>query len=261
MLRPLLKERHVERVVSTVLRSSLVDESAAFLARELPRRRTLARYHVRTSHRPIWIRHASSDVPTLDEVFYQRQYEVLPAVLENLSGLGRPARVLDLGANIGLFGVFILAELPSEVELTAVEPDQANLAVLRRTATENGGWRILAAAAATKAGTVPFVSAGGSLSRVDERAPDRVDAIDVFELLSDSDLVKMDIEGAEWPILKDARLAATAAAAIVLEYHPATGMTGDEARAAATSSLEAAGFTCQAVLQHEHGAGVLWATR
>jgi FkbM family methyltransferase len=258
-IRALLEQPAVEREVSTFLRSSVVRESPPFLARELLRRRVAARYHLRASGRAVWLRHSSPDIPTLDEVFYQRQYEVPAAILDQLRGLGRRVRVLDLGANIGLFAAFISELL--DVELTAVEPDRANFELLRRTSKENGGWRLIEAAAATKDGTVPFAQGGGSLSHVDDLASDHVDAIDVFPLLEEADLVKMDIEASEWPILKDARLAGSSRLAMVLEYHPAPAVGSSDAREAAVTALEAAGFVCTPVLHHEHGAGVLWATR
>ena len=42
---------------------------------------------------------------TLDEVFHVRDYELPEAVARELESLDAP-RVLDLGANIGLFGLF-----------------------------------------------------------------------------------------------------------------------------------------------------------
>jgi FkbM family methyltransferase len=258
-IRAVLEQPSIERVVSTVLRSSLVRESPSFLARELLRRRVLARYHLRASGSAVWLRHSSPDIPTLDEVFYQRQYTLPNALLEQLRAMGRPVRVLDLGANVGLFGVFISDLLP--VELTAVEPDSANFEVLRRTSAEHGGWRLIEAAASTGDGTVPFSGGKGSLSHVDESARGRVEAIDVFPLFEDADLVKMDIESSEWPILEDARLSGSSKLAIVLEYHPSLVAGISDAREVAVTVLEAAGFACTPLLHHEHGAGVLWATR
>jgi FkbM family methyltransferase len=258
-VRALLERPVVEREVSTFLRGSLVRESPAFVAREVLRRQGSAKYHLRASGKAVWLRHSSPDIPTLDEVFYQRQYEVPAAILAELRGLGRRVGVLDLGANIGLFGVFISELL--DVEVTAVEPDRANFQLLHRNSKENGGWRLIEAAAATEDGTVPFVGGEGSLSRVDDRGLGHVEAIDVFPLLEDADLVKIDIEASEWPILKDARLAGSSRLAIVLEYHPAPAAGSSDARTAAVNALEAAGFACIPVLHHEHGAGVLWATR
>ena len=65
--------------------------------------------------------------------------------------------------------------------------------------------------------TFPFLK-GTSLLEPQTR---QVQRQDVFPFLEASDLVKIDIEGAEWEILADARFHRLASRALVLEYHPA----------------------------------------
>ena len=69
------------------------------------------------------MRHGTLDVVTLDEVFLARDYEVPPEVSERL---GDAPSVLDLGANAGYFGLFVLGLRPG-ARITAVEPDPDNV--------------------------------------------------------------------------------------------------------------------------------------
>ena len=256
----------MERFVATLLRSSVVRESLRFAARELAGRRRLAGYRLRTSGRLVYVRHGTPDVVTLDEVFYSRDYEPPLPVEAILESLRRPPEVLDLGANIGLFGVFVLERFP-RARITAFEPDAANTEVLHRCVAANdhsGAWRVVEAAAANHDGTVAFSSGRFALSRVElpEALVDagHVRAVDVFPYLSRADLLKMDIEGGEWAILGDRRFGRGAPAALVLEYHPHLCPEPDPRRAA-TRIVASAGYELEVGDQLADGSGILWAWR
>ena len=83
--------------------------------------------------------------------------------------------------------------------------------------------------------------------------------IDVFPELADADLLKMDIEGGEWPILDDQRLARTSIVALCLEYHAHQCPT-DNPCAAAVDLVRGAGFDVVR-LRDQEGVGFLWALR
>jgi FkbM family methyltransferase len=251
----------VRRVVATGLRSATVRSRLLFVVRELATPDGVVGYRLRGSGRPIFVRHGTADIVTLDEVFYRRDYEFPSDVESLLRQLGRPPVALDLGANIGLFGVFLLERFP-RARIVAIEADEQNIPVLRLCADANGGvrnWRIIPAAATTFDGTVRFVSDQYSLSRIHE-AGEPVDAVDVLPRLADSDIAKIDIEGGEWAILADLRLRNTTIRAIVLEYHPYLCPESDP-RMAATHLLAEAGFDVVPVHHYEHGHGVLWGRR
>jgi FkbM family methyltransferase len=249
------------RVVATSLRSATVRSRALFVIREISGRDGVFGYGLRGSGRQIFVRHGTPDIVTLDEVFYRRDYEFPRDVKNGLDKLGRAPVALDLGANIGLFGVFLLERFP-DAWIGAVEADEHNIPVLRRCAEANGGdrnWTIISAAATTFDGTVPFVSGEFSLSRIGEEGQP-VDAIDALPWLADADIAKVDIEGGEWAILADPRLVSVATRAIVLEYHPYLCPEPDP-RLAASRMLAEAGFEVQPVHHYEHGHGVLWGLR
>jgi FkbM family methyltransferase len=259
LLRSALTRPSVERIVATILRATTVRERARFVLRELPRRPVLGRYHLRDSGLVALVRHGTPDVATLDEVFYQREYELPVRVDAALRSLGRKPRVLDLGANIGLFGLSIAASFEGAL-VTAVEADPFNAEVLRRCVAENVldvSWEVIEAAAGT---SVSFAAGRFSLSRIEEGSGhETVPMIDVMPYLSRADLAKIDIEGGEWTILGDERLAA-AAPFLVLEYHPQL-CPGENPGAVAESFLTEAGYEVEPVGSKPDGFGLVWATR
>jgi FkbM family methyltransferase len=218
-------------------------------------------YELREAGAFVALRHKTPDVLLLDEIFSRREYELPGPVAQLIRALG-PLRVADVGANIGLFGAFISTRHPL-TEIVAIEADAANVTVLRRCAAANHArarWTVVPAAAGTSAGTVRFVSGEYSLSRIgDEGEP--VPAVDVFPYLAEAQLVKIDIEGAEWPILADPRFHRLRAPAIVLEYHQ-MGCPGNDPKAEAEAGLRAAGYRiAPGPAKPEYGAGIIWGWR
>lgn len=252
----------MESVVSTVLRGANVHELLRFVARELRGSEAVATYRLRHSAARIAVRHGGPDVLALDEIFYQRHYDLPATVESSLRSLDHPPEIVDLGANVGLFGAFMLARFP-EARMLSVEPDPWNLAVLRRCVDANGrdgDWEVVEAVASTSNGRVRFVTGRYSLSHLAETDDDDaelVPSIDVFPYLGRADLVKMDIEGGEWAILADPRLGELRSI-LVLEYHPQRAPEEDTA-AAATRLLSAAGFELAPIFHRPDGVGMLWA--
>jgi FkbM family methyltransferase len=250
--------------LSFALRGSLVREPLRFARNELRFRSVTASYRLRGSDVVVTLRHQTPDVLVLDEIFSQREYELPVQVRRVLDGLGRPPRVADLGANIGLFGAWVLARYPDAV-LVALEPDPENAAVLRRTIEANGrtsDWELLQACAAAEDGSVRFSPGSFTTSRAAEGpGAVTVSAVDVFPLLAGTDLVKIDIEGAEWSILGDRRFARLSASAIVLEYHAEHCPEADP-RTAATKALRSAGYQVESGPDKPtFDAGLLWGWR
>ena len=209
------------------------------------------------------IRHGTPDTVTLGEVFHERYY--LP-VREVEHALARVARIVDLGANIGLFGVFAATCWP-EAEILAFEPDPANAAVHERTIAINAleqRWKLIRAAAGARDGRAAFVAGGVALSHLADAGGEEpaieVSVQDVLPRLAHTDLLKMDIEGGEWAILGDPRFRAAPPRALVLEYHPHLCPEPDP-RVAAESALEAAGLCVHPLWHRDDGHGMLWAWR
>lgn len=266
-LRQLLRSRPLAHVGFVVALASLVRESRRFVVAELRHPGSLGRYHLRDSGLPVYIRHASLDIPTLAEIFYEDTYAFPEPVARWLASRPRPL-VVDLGANVGLFGTFVRRSLPA-AEIVAVEVDPANADVHRRLIDDAGdsSWRLNVAAASNEDGELRFHLGRGTMSRTatDEDPSDSttVPAIDVLPDLARADLVKMDIEGGEWPILTDSRFVEAGPQALVLEYH-AIACPWPDAREAIGSLLRDAGYEVSLGKHADHGFGphgLAWAWR
>ena len=257
--RALLTRPRVERVVSAGLESTAVRGSARFVFRELSGRDVVVRYELRSSGRPIYLRHNTADAVVMREVFYTRHYDLPETVASFLGRLGRPPEIVDLGANIGLFGVLMLGRFPG-ARITAFEPDPSNAEIHRLSIAENdpGNWQLVEAAASNRNGRVLFRSGEFSRSRIEAGdANDEVDAVDIFPYLDRADFAKIDIEGGEWPILGDERFTALCTPVLVLEYHSDL-CPMDDPRETAFTAVTDAGYQTMSTWEFP-GQGMLWA--
>jgi FkbM family methyltransferase len=272
-------------LTALLLRARAVRPATAFFLREALGREEVRRYRLRENGLLVELRHGTGDVVTLGEVFHDHQYTPTGEIE---AALGEVSSVLDLGANIGLFGAFAAARWP-RAEIVAFEPDPANAELHECTIAANGlqdRWRLVRAAAAAAPGRAEFVSGGVALSHladITERGPGEsqpasgedppgapgllpgavkidVELRDVVTQLAETDLLKMDIEGGEWAILGDARFRERPPRAVVLEYHPRF-CPGDDPAAAAEAALAQAGLRVQSIWRGADGHGMLWAWR
>jgi FkbM family methyltransferase len=269
VVRSVIKSAPAQRQIVTGRALTVVRERARFVARELEGR-TTGRYRLRDSGLTVHVRHRTGDVVILNKIFTRgdalNSYQPPAEVAAALDALAAP-RILDVGANIGLFGVFALGRWP-EARITAFEPDPSNRHVLCQTVAANDDgrrWTVVAAAVANAVGELSFVpdlGAEAHIARTHEDGTVTVPTVDFYEQLGDgADLVKMDCEGGEWAILADPRFAAMKAGIIRLEWH-SIHCPQPDARAEAIRLLRAGGFTQIVDADHEHDRnGVLWAWR
>jgi FkbM family methyltransferase len=255
----------LDAITRTTRFALLVRESVRFWARVALRSRRLGRYRLRGSDVVVYVRHGTVDVLTLDQIVGSGHYEPPQQVTRLLDEAG-PLQVVDLGANIGVFGAFILRRYGGST-ITAIEPHPANVAVLLRVVEANAcraDWRVIEACAGTEDGTASLAIDGEfTTARIDSAARKSVtvSTLDVFPLLEKVDLLKIDIEGSEWGLLDDPRFASVPARAVALEYHPYQ-CPSEDARALARQRLEEAGYeTADADFDAPLGAGMLWAWR
>jgi FkbM family methyltransferase len=252
-------------LAARVLCARTVRQSGAFFARELIRPSGTHVYRLRSNGIRVAINHAGVDSATLAEVFYHWYYEPPGEVSQ---ALGDPTQILDLGANIGLFGAFAVTRWPG-ARILAYEPDPTNAALLERTISENDladRWKLKRVAAGPHDGEIRFVSGlnvGSHIADLQDNgraATITVPICDVLPEIANAGLVKMDIEGAEWSILGDPRFAEQPPRAIVLEYHP-EGSTDRDPGAAAEHALKQAGMATASIWRRADGYGMLWAWR
>jgi FkbM family methyltransferase len=210
--------------------------------------------------RRLWVRHGTADTFTVAEVLARSDYAI-PAEARNLVP-PRP-KVLDLGGNIGMFGIRALRDFgPSRI--TAIEADRFNADILRRNAHEQRGfveWQVIEGFAATSdSGTVRFAAGHFAESR-GETSGTAVPSVDALPLMGDADLAKIDIEGAEWPILHDDRLGEMGPQVIVLEYHRWGCPAGQDPSSTCRELLASAGYECRDAGSVGMDFGTLWAWR
>jgi FkbM family methyltransferase len=202
----------------------------------------------------------STDLPTAYEIFVAGAYrppEELPDP--------EPELVVDLGANVG-FSVVLFAERYPRARILAFEPHPLHLAQLyQHVALNDLSERVeIVGAAASDASGHAFLTEEENESRVvgtpgEGGLPIRVR--DLFGELAGRrvDLLKMDIEGGEFEVLRDRRFSELCPRTIVLEWHN-TERTPDGKRFC-VERLTSLGYQT-AVGAIEHGrAGMLWAWR
>jgi FkbM family methyltransferase len=269
-VRRVVKSDLVQSQIMTARALTVVRERTRFLRGQLAGHGT-ARYELRRRPGVFHLRHGSGDVAILNKIFARdpatSSYEPPAAVAAALDATGGP-RILDVGANIGLFGVYALGRWP-EARITSFEPDPDNFRVLDLTVGANqraGSWDDVPVAVSNADGELEFAPGDGAKSHLSPTAADEatitVPAVDFFDQLGDGvDLVKMDIEGGEWQILADPRLATAPIKVIRLEWHTLL-CPEDDARTAAIDLLKAGGFPHVVDGDRQHlRNGVLWAWR
>lgn len=149
----------------------------------------------------------------------------------------REPRILDCGANIGLASLYFKRRYPL-AKVTAFEADPALAAMCRRNLVGNGASDVEVRDAAVwiEEGTVDFVCEGADSGAIASFEPAiagtkaRVPSERLRDWLDETvDLLKLDVEGAELPVLDDCseRLHNVRAITIDLhEFNPAHRQTG-----------------------------------
>jgi FkbM family methyltransferase len=279
LLRSVIKSQPVQHLIQTARGARVVREPLRFIAFQFGGPRT-ACYRLRASDLKVFLRHGTRDVHILNEIFggtdAHQSYEPPPAIVAALDAHPSP-KVLDLGANIGLFGLYVLSRWP-HATIRSFEPDPANLAVLRRTITANQlqeRWSVAEVAVSNEAGEMTFevglysesrLVAEGERPATEEPTTNdlaktiAVRTVDIFAEDHDVDLMKMDIEGGEWAILPDPRLKDLRADVLVLEWH-GRGCPEPDARTATIRLLHEAGYSQLEEIEAGQGNGLLWAWR
>lgn len=252
-VRSLADTHAAQHLISTTRAARAVTAPARFAMDSLRRGRGARGYHLKSGSR-VLVRPGTRDAAILAEVFAKGTYQP-PWEL-------RVGRALDVGGNIGLFGLYALERWPG-VHVTSYEPDPANAEIITDVASDHAAWAIVEAAVSNHAGWMRFLAGRHSESREaldDEPGGVGVPVVDLFAQPA-ADLVKIDIEGAEWPILTDPRLATLPARTVVLEWHALTCPERD-AGGYAKRLLARAGYADQVEPAHRFACnGVIWARR
>ncbi len=145
--------------------------------------------------------------------------------------IAEPPLIVDAGANIGTFALFMLASRADAV-MHSVEPSQATYEVLRQNAQGKPNWHVHRVALWRENGTITFenheASVEGHIAFDDQPQSGTLEQVPARRLdtfLSESGLdrihiLKLDIEGAAEAVISEAHLTLRQVDHLILEVHP-----------------------------------------
>ena len=172
--------------------------------------------------------------------------------------------IVDLGANVGYASLYLMSQYPS-AELLALEPHANFFSQLQKHVVRNGLQQrcdLWLAAAGTSEGVAALSDAGSSSRLLSESAEEGrlVRVVDFFERVGGKpiDILKIDIEGAEFSLLADRRFFNLDARYVALEWHESAGQAGG--RAYCAERLRQSGYEVfETIRRKSHG--MLWARK
>jgi FkbM family methyltransferase len=161
----------------------------------------------------------------LQEIFVDRIYE---------QPFGPQPYILDCGANVGLSVRYFKSIAPDAI-IEAFEPDPANFALLEKNVAPCGNGIVLHRKAIWKENTVLRFESGGLMSsRIADGAEAGgkqmvdVEAVRLKDWLQRPvDFLKIDIEGAEYEVLRDVQDSLGAVKCMFIEYHGTYAQNGE----------------------------------
>jgi FkbM family methyltransferase len=161
------------------------------------------------------------------DIFVQRIY--------HFDAPRRDPFILDCGSNIGM-SILYFKHIYPRARIIGFEPDPAIFSYLRENVDRNGlrNVELVQAALAREEGAPSFLSDGKCGSRLAEYGPIaapngvrecRVRCVRLRDYLNEGvDFLKINIEGAEWPVLLDCDGALKNVGQMVIEYHHLPGL-------------------------------------
>jgi FkbM family methyltransferase len=199
----------------------------------------------------LWFYRYESAALLLEEVFIRQQYD---APLE-----GERPRIVDCGANIGFTVLFFKARHP-HARILAFEPNPTAFALLEKNVEGNGltDVQLVNQGVAADEGTMHVFDdadePGSMIARVLHEPSGRGPAVEMTRLSSwldePVDLLKLDIEDAEFEVLEELRAAdkLRLVRQMIIEYHHHR-TAGDDRFASSLSRLESDGYGYELLVQ------------
>lgn len=163
----------------------------------------------------IQIADSLSFVAGYEEIFKKENYKVDFSTKEPF--------IIDCGSNIGLSIMYFKNNFPG-AKIIGFEPDPAIFQVLKRNTQKFTNITLYNKALGAEKKKLSFISEGGFSGRVKENAEgSNVVEVDIEPLSTyidrDIDLVKIDIEGAEYEVLKEIQPLLQRVKKLFIEYH------------------------------------------
>ena len=151
---------------------------------------------------------------SIDEIFLEEIYK---------QELPQNALIIDCGANIGLSVIYLKRKFP-DARIIAFEPDRDNYALIKKNLTHFGFEITLRQEAIWISETqIEFMQQGSLMSRISDKKGDNtysVPAIRLRDIIAEPvHFLKIDIEGAEYRVIKDIEDKLYLVDKMFLEYH------------------------------------------
>lgn len=147
--------------------------------------------------------------------------EIITGEIYRFKASGDQPRIIDCGANIGL-SVLYFSHLYPKAVITAFEPDHQNFELLQKNINsyQLSNVQLEKKAVWTHNGSITFEATGGQGSKIGEGGGITVPCQRLADLLQEPvDFLKIDIEGAEFPVIKDCAPVLKNVKHLFLEYH------------------------------------------
>lgn len=174
-------------------------------------------HSIRFLEHSVSFRSRSEFLHSIDEIFIEEIYKL---------DLKRDAYIIDCGANIGLSIIYLKRKHP-KATIIAFEPDTINFDLLQQNIAAFGFDDVILRKEAvwTTNTKIHFSNDASQMSRINEiasgsKAVIEVEAIRLKDILSrEIDFLKIDIEGAEYHVLKDIEPTLHYVQNLFIEYH------------------------------------------
>ncbi|MGE7776293.1 FkbM family methyltransferase [Chitinophaga sp. NPDC101104] len=175
--------------------------------------------HINWKGGKIWFTKSWELMHSFDEIITQEIYRFKSSTDAPL--------ILDCGANIGLSALYFQRLYP-KARIMAFEPDTHNFGLLTKNVQDNQltGTEPIREAVWTHTGSITFTSTGGQGSHIQEGGTNTVSVPcrRLADLLQQPvDFLKIDIEGAEYPVILDCAPYLHNVRCLFLEYHGQIG--------------------------------------
>ena len=178
-----------------------------------------------------------------DRLIWLHQFlDIFSTDFYNVRSLPEDARVIDGGANIGMFTLYVLWRKPN-AHIVAVEPDSGNIEYLRRNISgkKDASVSIVHAALGAENGRTTLLGGESDAFRTTESEKGDVEVLPLRQFLDKPvHLLKLDIEGDELKVLEAAGNALENVERAVIEHHDYRGRPSTLPRMLAV--LQKAGF-------------------
>jgi FkbM family methyltransferase len=164
------------------------------------------------------------------QIFFSSPQEFLHAASEIFVAeiydvnLPKDAYVLDCGANIGLGSIYLKSRYP-DAEIIAFEPDEKSYALLTKNIRSCGfqNIKLLKKAVWKEDARLQFSNQGNMGSRIEtagDKSTIEVEAVSLGKFITRKvDFLKLDIEGAEYEVLKSIKSQLGHVQNMFVEYH------------------------------------------